>query len=63
MTQFTKLSLAVEHEGKPYFVYVPKECWQILLNLASGFTDNTLKLTPAPEGSRFEELNNKKGQS
>lgn len=63
MTQFTKLSLAVEHEGKPYFVYVPKECWQILLNLASGFTGNTLKLIPAPEGSRFEGKEIEKGRS
>ena len=34
MTQFTKLSLAVEHDGKPYFVSIPEERWPLLLHLA-----------------------------
>lgn len=64
MTQFTRLSLAVEHNGKPYFVVIPQEHWEILLHMVSGISDNgALQLVSAPEGYKFEALNKTKGQS
>ena len=63
MTQFTKLSLAVEHNGKAYFVVIPQEHWEILLHMVAGISDNgTLRLVSAPEGFKFETLDKRKGQ-
>lgn len=57
MSQFTAVSLAVEYEGKPYFVALPQDRLQVLVKLAAGLSDSgSLPLTKAPEGFKFTTL-------
>ncbi len=53
----SRISLALEMGGRPYFVVLPHEGLLLLLNLAASMSDGgQLKVTPAPEGFRFTTL-------
>ena len=53
-----KISIAVEVEGKPYFVVLPQESMHVVLMAAQGLRDNgKLNLVDAPEGFLMVPLN------
>lgn len=57
MSQFTAVSLAVEYEGKPYFVALPQDRLKILVKMAASLSDSgSLPLSAAPENFKFMSL-------
>jgi hypothetical protein len=59
--KITRASLAVEIDGKPYFVLIPQDRTYMLAHLASALCEGgTLTVTPAPEGFKFASLSEMK---
>jgi len=55
-----KLSVAVEIEGKPYFVLIPKGSKELCLRMIAGLSDDSqLNVVSAPEGYNFTSLEGK----
>lgn len=55
--EITKVVIAVEVEGKPYFVNLPLDRMMILMKMASGLSDTgALPVVKAPDGYAFTEL-------
>lgn len=53
----SKLSIAVEIDGKPYFVLIPKDCKELAVRLISGLSeDGELKVVSAPDDYKFQAL-------
>jgi hypothetical protein len=53
----SRISLAIEMGGRPYFVVLPHQSMLLLLNLATSMSDGSaLKVKPAPEGFHFKTL-------
>jgi len=54
MSEITKVSISVEINGKPYLVDLPEDRKIILINMASGFSDNgKLNVIALPENLKF----------
>ena len=52
-----KVSLAVEIEGKPYFVILGQEKLKLLVDIASGLADNEkLNVIKAPDDFKFSTM-------
>ena len=57
MSQFTKISLSVEMDGKLYFVAVKDEHIDLLMSLVSSISDNgKLGLLKAPADYKFQPI-------
>lgn len=52
--QFTRVSLAVEMDGRVFFAVIPQDRIRILMHLAGGLSDDgKLYLVPAPADFKF----------
>lgn len=57
MSNITAVSIAVQIDGKPYFVNLPHERMLILMQMASALFDTgRLGVVPAPPGFEFTAL-------
>jgi hypothetical protein len=55
--QFERHTLAVQHQGKVYYVSLPDEVWPLLMQLVCSMSkDEKLQLVEAPEGTKFADL-------
>jgi len=53
----SKLSVAVEIDGKPYFVLIPKGCKELAVRLLAGLQeDGELKVVAAPDEYKFQAV-------
>ena len=58
------VSLAVQIDGKAYFVMMPQENLKLVANMAASLTDSgTLQVVPAPEGFKFTTIGELKGDN
>ena len=54
----SNISIAVEIEGKAYFVRLPEGTRELVLKMIAGLSDNsTLNVVGAPEGFEFTPIN------
>ena len=52
-----KVSLAVQIEGKAYFVALDRDKLHLLVQMAQGLSENgKLNVIPAPEGFAFKQI-------
>lgn len=59
--EIEKVSLAVQIDGKPYFVALPQERLKLVVSMAQGLADNgKLNVAKAPDGFKFTELDSLK---
>jgi hypothetical protein len=57
LNTITKVTIAVEINGKPYFVNLPHDRALMVMNMAGGLSDDgRLHVTKAPEGFKFIEI-------
>lgn len=57
MSQFTKMSLAVEYEGQLYFVHLPKDRQDMALQMVAACCDDgKLPLSKAPADYKFQAI-------
>lgn len=57
MSEISKVSIAVEIGGKPYFVNLPLDRMLMLMQLGSSLSDSgKLPVVAAPDGYRFTAL-------
>lgn len=59
--QITKVSVAIEIDGKPYFVALSQDRLKMLMSLAQGLSDGgKLPVKPLPDGCYFYEVDTSK---
>ena len=56
MSTITKISVTVEINGEPYFVLIPKNAEQLIVDTAMLCNGGKLRVAPLPEGYRFMTL-------
>lgn len=54
--EITKVVIAVEIDGAPYFINLPHDRMVILMKLASSLGDNGLPVVKAPAGYAFHAI-------